>query len=114
MKTRTIKTLFVSAYCAALAALVLTPAHAAQDTIPPAIDRPAQYPAALAVIDVCGDDITARTCGGIAYRAHVDGCDLFPGDLIACIMDDAGTPDDIRDDVITSLRYAGHGDPASW
>ena len=108
MKTRTIKTMYAVAYISALAAFTFTaPADAAKE-------EPSIYPKAMAVIDVSGDRVTARTCGGLEYVFRAEDTDLMPGDLIACIMDDNGTPETVLDDAITEFRYSGYGDPAEW
>lgn len=119
MKTKTIKTLFVSAYCSALAALMLAaPANAAdKEPVPSAFDRPSVYPAAIAVRsnEAGADDIwtiTGETASGLSYTWYMeDACDIFTGDLMAVLMDDAGTPDSVLDDQVIYAAYAG---PAGW
>ncbi len=84
--------------------------------ISPADDtnRPSIYPAALAVVEVTETEVHCRTCSGLEYAFTHDETDLTPGDLVAVLMDDNGTPDDVTDDAITFVKYAGYGDPATW
>lgn len=94
----------------AAAALIAPAAHAA----PP---QSQQYPEALAVRENVPEGnhlyrITGETSTGILYAWTMeDAPDLFPGDLVAAIMDDAGTPDDVTDDAVIDIRYCG---PSAW
>ena len=57
--------------------------------------------------DAQKDLVTMDTGTGILYQFYgVE--DYSEGDLISCIMFDNFTPDDVRDDVILSVRYAGY------
>ena len=75
-----------------------------------------QYPAALAVRENVpeGDHlhrITGETSTGILYAWIMEDADIIPGDLVAAIMDDAGTPDNVTDDAVIDIRYCG---PSAW
>ena len=67
------------------------------------------YPAAgvVVTVDRASDLVTFRTGGGHLYS--LTGCDDWtPGDVIACTMNDNGTPHDVTDDTITQYRYCGY------
>lgn len=69
------------------------------------------YPAAGIVTGVVDggpafdDIVVVTTAAGHTYIARSD--DLQIGDIVAMTMDDNGTPNDVRDDVVTALRYSG-------
>lgn len=69
------------------------------------------YPAAgvvTGVVDggpVADDIVVITTAAGHAYIARAD--DLAVCDIVAMTMDDNGTPDDVRDDVVMDIRYSG-------
>ena len=96
------KSTIIAAYILAALGVAI---HDAQHR-PPA---PSTYPLAGVVVEVdrAADLVTFRTGGGHLYA--VTGCDDWqPGDVIACIMSDSGTPDDVTDDTITAYRYSGY------
>ena len=67
------------------------------------------YPLAgvVTTVDRAADLVTFRTGSGHLYS--LTGCDdWLPGDVIACTMDDNGTPHDVTDDTITQYRYCGY------
>ena len=67
------------------------------------------YPLAgvVVTVDRAADLVTFRTGSGHLYS--LTGCDdWLPGDVIACTMDDNGTPHDVTDDTITQYRYCGY------
>ncbi len=71
--------------------------------------RSTTYPLAGIVVsaDRSSDTVTFETASGMLYS--ITECeDWEPGDLIACTMDDNGTPEDVTDDVITEYRYSGY------
>ena len=71
--------------------------------------RSTTYPLAgvVVTVDRSADLVTFRTGSGMLYS--LTGCDDWePGDVIACTMDDNGTPDDVTDDAITQYRYCGY------
>lgn len=96
------------------------PADDAPQPIQTVFDRPSIYPEALAVMsnEPGPEDIwtvTAETFSGIEYTWYMfDACDVFPGTLLAVLMDDNGTPDSVYDDTVIYAEYAGYGDPAEW
>lgn len=68
------------------------------------------YPAAGIVTGVieggpADDIVVVTTSTGIVHIGQSD--DLMIGDIVAMIMDNNGTPDDIRDDIILDMRYTG-------
>lgn len=67
------------------------------------------YPAAYLVTDTdpARDMITLTTATGLNFEWY-EIEDWMPGDIAAAIMSDNGTPDDITDDEILQLRYAGY------
>lgn len=65
------------------------------------------YPATMEITNISGDVVTMETATGHIYEM-TGAEDYLPGDLVALIMDDNGTPDDITDDAIISARYAGY------
>lgn len=68
-----------------------------------------QYPQSMTVIglDEEADTVYVETFEGLVYTFHgVE--DYALGDIVACIMDDAGTPDYVLDDIILKARYAGY------
>lgn len=109
-----IQSRFTAGFLAALASVTISfsqSARAAED----APKAPQIYPGALAVRTVTetarGQRITGETHGGNLFTWTETGSDYTPGDLVSIIFDDAGTPDDVTDDVITAARYSG---PAAW
>ena len=64
------------------------------------------YPATMTVTDVTDGVVTMETSAGHIY-AMDDNDGYLPGDLVALILDDCGTPDDVTDDAIVSARLAG-------
>lgn len=64
------------------------------------------YPATMEITNISGDVVTMETATGYIYEM-IGAEDYFPGDLVALIMDDNGTPE-IDDDKIISARYAGY------
>lgn len=71
--------------------------------------RSTTYPLAGIVVSVDrpSDTVTFETAGGMLYS--ITECeDWEPGDLIACTMDDNGTPEDVTDDAIAEYRYSGY------
>lgn len=65
------------------------------------------YPAALQVTDTA-DGIRCVTSTGIEYHIAADAEDIHPGDLLAVVMHDSGTPDDVHDDTVLLYRYSGY------
>lgn len=60
-------------------------------------------------IDYAADTLTVVDGAGLVWRFF--GCeDYDTGDLVSLLMSDAGTPDNILDDVIVSAIYAGYFD----
>lgn len=49
---------------------------------------------------------TFRTATGIEY-VYEDPEDIIEGDMVSVIMFDNFTPEDIRDDIIITIRYSG-------
>ena len=96
------KTTLAAAYiAAALAAFI----HSGQLAAPAPSTT---YPLAgvVTTVDRAADLVTFRTGSGHLYS--LTGCDdWLPGDVIACTMDDNGTPQDVTDDTITQYRYCG-------
>lgn len=69
------------------------------------------YPDAMVVdeIDRAADVVYIKTCAGLVYS--FEGVeDWMIGDLAAVIMDDNGTPDNVKDDIILTVKYAGYID----
>ena len=94
------KPVLIFAYLAAIAAALIRSGPA---------PAPTSYPLAGVVVEVnpAADLVTFRTGSGHLYS--VTGSDDWqPGDVIACIMSDSGTPDDVTDDTITDYRYSGY------
>lgn len=64
------------------------------------------YPLLMVATEVNAENIvTAEDREGNLWEFESD--DAFTGDLYMCIMTDNGTPEDITDDEIVTLRYAG-------
>ena len=108
------KTTLIAAYiAAALSACIHSgqlAAPAPSTTYPLAAPAPSTtYPLAgvVTTVDRAADLVTFRTGSGHLYS--LTGCDdWLPGDVIACTMDDNGTPHDVTDDTITQYRYCGY------
>lgn len=69
------------------------------------------YPNAMIVdeIDRAADVVYIKTCTGLVYS--FEGVeDWMIGDLAAVIMDDNGTPENVKDDIILDIRYTGYID----
>ena len=83
-----------------LAAIITVAGLAAAGTI---------YPETC-IITECNEQkdlVTMETC--IGHIFEFEGIeDYSRGDLVSCIMFDNFTPDDVRDDIIISTRYAGY------
>lgn len=97
------KTTLIAAYIAAALAACI---HSGQLATPAPSTT---YPLAgvVTTVDRAADLVTFRTGSGHLYS--LTGCDdWLPGDVIACTMDDSGTPDDVTDDTITQYRYCGY------
>ena len=78
-------------------------------TTPAEPPTPSTYPLAGVVVQVdrAADLVTFRTGSGQLFT--LTGCDdWLTGDVIACTMNDNGTPDDVTDDTITQYRYCGY------
>lgn len=64
------------------------------------------YARTMVVTDICDDSsVILRTATGLVYTTDILDGDVSIGETYACLMDDMGTPQDIRDDVILSMRY---------
>ncbi len=66
------------------------------------------YPTTAVITDINeqNDIVTMSTASGLVYQ--FEGIeDYYTGDLVACLMFDNGTPDNVRDDIILSHRYTG-------
>ncbi len=64
------------------------------------------YPITMIATDTSNNTVTMTTAAGMTYQ--FEGVeDYEAGDLIACIMFDNFTPDDVTDDIIISHRYTG-------
>lgn len=63
----------------------------------------------VVTVDVPEDAVTFRTQSGMLY-AFSGTEDWMIGDNVAAIMWDSGTPDDVRDDEIMSVRYTGYNE----
>ena len=97
------KTTLVAAYIAAALAACIHSGQLAAKAPSTA------YPLAgvVTTVDRSADLVTFRTGSGHLYS--LTGCDdWLPGDVIACTMDDNGTPQDVTDDTITQYRYCGY------
>lgn len=88
------KTTFAALAALAAIATTTTPAHADL------------YPATMEIVNISGDVVTMETSTGHIFEM-TGAEDYLTGDLVALIMDDAGTPQ-IFDDSIVSARYAGY------
>lgn len=67
------------------------------------------YPLAGTVVEVNRPEDTVTVQDGAGNLWRFDGAeDWQPGDLAALLMNDCGT-EDVRDDVILQVRYAGRG-----
>lgn len=97
------KTTLAAAYiAAALAAFI----HSGQ-LAAPASSTTYLLAGVVTTVDRAADLVTFRTGSGHLYS--LTGCDdWLPGDVIACTMDDNGTPHDVTDDAITQYRYCGY------
>lgn len=58
--------------------------------------------------------ITVETQTGNQFSFRDNDGDWEVGDLCTMILDNQGTPNDVRDDVITSTRYSGWVSPEEW
>lgn len=64
------------------------------------------YAMTMVVTDICDDgSVTLRTATGLVYTTDMLDGDVSVGEMYACLMNDMGTTDDVRDDVILSMRY---------
>lgn len=64
------------------------------------------YARLMSVVDIYGDGtVTLVTASGLRYDTDLLDGDVSLGECYSCIMDDAGTPDLVLDDVIISMRY---------
>lgn len=64
------------------------------------------YARAMVVTDIHEDESVAlRTATGLVYITDTLDGDVSIGEAYACLMDDMGTQEDVRDDVILSMRY---------
>lgn len=48
---------------------------------------------------------------GVVYNKEVDSGEYQIGDMVAAIMYDEGTPDDISDDTVVAMRRSGFSKP---
>lgn len=66
------------------------------------------YPKSMIIIaiDRETDIVTLSTCSGLIYEFY-GVQDYDEGDIVALIMDDNGTEDDVRDDIILAHQYCG-------
>ena len=99
------KAIVIAAYITTAAVYIIKTAP----TTPAEPPAPSTYPLAGVVVQVdrAADLVTFRTGSGHLYS--LTGCDdWLPGDVIACTMDDSGTPHDVTDDTITQYRYCGY------
>lgn len=67
------------------------------------------YMRTMEVVEIdCTDDIV--TCvDSVGYKWSFYGCEDYSiGDLVSCLMDTAGTDDNILDDVILDTSYTGY------
>ena len=60
----------------------------------------------MEITNISGDVVTMETATGYVYEM-TGAEDYETGDLVALIMDDNGTPNDITDDIIITARYSG-------
>lgn len=63
------------------------------------------YPLLLAVTETENTHITAEDKNGNQWQFESE--DAYEGDLYSCIITDNGTPEDITDDEIETIRFAG-------
>lgn len=64
------------------------------------------YARLMSVVDIYADGtVTLVTASGLRYDTDLLDGDVSLGECYSCIMDDAGTPDLVLDDVIVSMRY---------
>ena len=79
------------------------------------------YPQAMKVhsVEKGGDGnytVTLCSSAGFFYDTVTDLDDVTPGEMMAVLMYDNTTPDDIRDDAVIAMRYTGffdgEGEPA--
>ena len=99
------KAIVIAAYITTAAVYIIKTAP----TTAPEPPTSSTYPLAgvVTTVDRAADLVTFRTGSGHLYS--LTGCDdWLPGDVIACTMDDNGTPDDVTDDTITQYRYCGY------
>ena len=70
--------------------------------------RHSTYPKAMVVVAVDRekDIVTLSTCSELIYEFY-GVQDYDEGDIVALIMDDNGTPDDVKDDIILAHQYSG-------
>ena len=67
------------------------------------------YPQALEVVDVNDESDVLTLENWCGFRYQMRGAeDYNVGEIVSAIMFNAGTPDDIRDDLIMSARYSGY------
>lgn len=64
------------------------------------------YPETFYVTEIEGDTVTVRTFAGMTYQ-FTGAEDWQVDDVCAAVMDDNGTPRDVRDDKILQTRYTG-------
>ena len=70
------------------------------------------YPQALIIdavkaLDADTYEVTLHSASGFPYKTITSMEDLLPGDMMAAVMFNNNTPDDVRDDRILSMRYTG-------
>ena len=71
------------------------------------------YPQTLIIDSVTETDAgkyvveLSTATGGIPYTLETDMDDLSRGDVMAAVMHCAGTPGDVRDDSVITMRYSG-------
>lgn len=66
------------------------------------------YPKAARVVDIQGEEVYLQDGAGNVWRWQGQGRDDWEvGDVVAMIMTNNGTPDDIKDDIIVNIKYSG-------
>ena len=104
----------ISFAAGAAAALALTGCTCASTSTPDPESHPCGciYPATMQLVSIerreYGDLLTFSTGSGMLFQLSDWAEDWDVGDLASMIMYDNGTPNDITDDAIVSVRYAGY------
>ena len=62
----------------------------------------------VVIINSMNDTVTFQTKAGFLYDFYTEDGDWMIGDNVAVIMSDNGTHDDVTDDEVLAVRYAGY------